>query len=113
MSKTCETYSNADYNLGHRLLEQRKEGHFTDITIETKGRCFTAHRLILVADSAFWLAMLKGGFNEENKECVKLPNIDSDVFDVILDYIYTGTLTVTSDSVAAVYESADFLQCKQ
>ena len=108
-----KSYCNSNYpaHLGQKLFQQQKEGNFTDLSIETNGRIFEVHRSVLAADSEFWMAMLKGGFNEENKKSVKLANINAAVFQTMVEYMYMGTFTVTSDSVQALLEAADYLQC--
>lgn len=53
--------------------------------------------------------MLSGGFVEEKSKEINLQHINSDAFRQVLSYIYTGKLTISSETVLPIYEAADYL----
>jgi len=101
---------NLPCSLFSKFDDFRNDDRYTDITIETNdGRKFAAHKNILAASSPFWDVMFQGDFSESNEATIPLRNINSPEFDQIMSYVYKGEFTVTSDTVQAMYTTADFL----
>ena len=105
-------YQNRKYsiNFGSRLQEFQKSDKYTDFVICTPTQQLKAHRLVLASSSPYWEAMFSGGFAEHGAESVNLVNISCDVLETILQYVYTGKITLQSDTVQSIYIAADFLQ---
>jgi hypothetical protein len=62
---------------------------------------FYAHRLILATRSEFFRAMLTGGFAEADVGVIPLPNADPRAFALLLDFLYTDTLSEKLDYATA------------
>eukprot|EP00811_Abedinium_folium_P030632 NODE_4919_length_1831_cov_2.484155.p1 GENE.NODE_4919_length_1831_cov_2.484155~~NODE_4919_length_1831_cov_2.484155.p1 ORF type:complete len:610 (+),score=174.23 NODE_4919_length_1831_cov_2.484155:178-1830(+) len=83
------------------LLEDEAGLALADLTLVVGGagctevrRSFEVHRAVLCARSVYFRALLAGSFREGSGECrqVALPDLDPDIFEVVLSYIYTGLL---------------------
>ena len=103
--------ASADYTvkLAKGLDNLKKQRQLCDITIQVGNRSFEAHKAVLAAGSNYFLGMFTHGFKEgaENKV-----NIDAnpDIFKVLLDFVYTGKMRVTIQTVTEVLEMACYMQ---
>ena len=88
----------SDYltNLAGALNEQRKENKLCDIIINIGDRSFPAHKAVLAASSRYFNAMFTSGFKESTADEVKI-DADPEVFENLLEFIYSGNLDLTSD----------------
>ncbi|TGZ74333.1 hypothetical protein CRM22_000993 [Opisthorchis felineus] len=68
---------------------------FSDVTLVVQGVQFTAHKVVLAARSEYFRALLYGGLAESNRSVIQLNDINAAAFKHVLQYIYTGRLTVT------------------
>ena len=73
--------------LGDEYINSRT---LSDVTFSVQGRPFFAHRIALLASSDAFRAMFGGGYREEAAASIEIPNIEYDVFEVMMRYIYTG-----------------------
>jgi speckle-type POZ protein len=74
-------------------LEKLLKGQdMSDVTFEVDGENFHAHRLVLAARSPVFKAELFGPMVEASKECIKVEGINSEVFRVLLRYLYTDMI---------------------
>ena len=62
----------------------------TDVALQCQGKEFKAHKLILAAASPVFEAMFKKDTKEHLDSCVNIEDMDSDVFEVFLHFIYTN-----------------------
>ena len=62
----------------------------TDVVLQCQGKEFKAHKLILAAASPVFEAMFKKDTKEHLDSCVNIEDMDSDVFEVFLHFIYTN-----------------------
>jgi hypothetical protein len=91
------------------LLEDTKSA---DVTITAKSsdnntiKQFRAHKLILAARSKFFEALFYGNFKEGAQAEVEITDVDPAVFEIILQWIYTATITVNEEHVNAIMELA-------
>jgi len=93
-----------------QLEDFRQEKRYTDIIIETKDKEFPAHKNVLAASSLFWVACFERGFKETTQNTIPLTHINSDTFEELLTYIYTGKIQIKAESVISLYELSDYLQ---
>jgi len=56
------------------------------------------HKNVLMAASPYFLAMFTN-FNESNKYLVNIRELDSTTLRLLIDYIYTGEITITEENV--------------
>ena len=90
----------------------RKEIMGCDVIFKIGEKAFPAHRLILKMRSEFFAKMFSPGMKENIEPVIKLdPTIvSSDVFDEVLNYIYTSDFNLTEKNAVPICIAADFLQ---
>ncbi|XP_028673416.2 zinc finger and BTB domain-containing protein 10 isoform X1 [Erpetoichthys calabaricus] len=100
------------YQLLQELNEQRKKGILCDVNIVVSGQVFRAHKNILVAGSRFFKTLY---CLTKNESCDQTTITHLDVaavqgFSVILDFLYSGNLLLTSQNAIEVMSVASYLQ---
>ncbi|XP_022803373.1 kelch-like protein 26 [Stylophora pistillata] len=95
-----------------KCAQFRDEEQFTDVPLKVGEDIFPAHRIVLAANSDYFYAMFTDGMKEASQEVIELKDesILSDILNIILDSIYTGTLQVNEENVFEVLAAADHLQ---
>jgi speckle-type POZ protein len=63
---------------------------FSDVNFKIGGREFPAHKVILSARSQYFAAMFQHPMKEQSTNQVKIEDIEPEVFDQLLRFIYTG-----------------------
>ncbi|XP_028847896.1 kelch repeat and BTB domain-containing protein 7 [Denticeps clupeoides] len=85
-----------------------------DVTIEVEpgrqGALFPCNRNVLAAASPYFKSMFTGGLHESTQPRVTIHDVDADSMAVIVDYCYTGKVTVTEANVQRLYAAANMLQ---
>ncbi|KAG6434976.1 hypothetical protein SASPL_106621 [Salvia splendens] len=79
----------------------------SDVTFLVEGKRFYAHRICLLASSDIFRAMFDGGYRERDANDIKIPNIRWEVFELMMKYIYTGSVDVSLDIAQDVLRAAD------
>ncbi|KAL8522976.1 hypothetical protein ACS0TY_013075 [Phlomoides rotata] len=79
----------------------------SDVTFLVEGRRFYAHRICLLASSDAFRAMFDGGYREKDAKDIEIPNIKWDVFELMMRYIYTGSVDVNLDIAQDLLRAAD------
>ncbi|CAI9768752.1 unnamed protein product [Fraxinus pennsylvanica] len=79
----------------------------SDVTFLVEGKTFYAHRICLLASSDAFRAMFDGGYREREAKNIEIPNIRWDVFELMMRYIYTGSVDVTLDIAQDLLRAAD------
>jgi hypothetical protein len=103
-----ETYSNEFFA---QLNTLRKSGVFCDvILVSSDGIEFPVHRAVLTAGCMYFNALFTINMLEKQQARVHLKTVPSSALSEVLDYIYSGSLRVTSESVAeCIFTSSMFL----
>lgn len=113
---TCKISINADNNdeivepkrrlsvdLG-ALLESDK---FGDVVFKLGNRTIRAHRVILASRSSVFAAMFKTEMKEQTTNAVTIQDIQPEVFDELLRYIYTDKVDSLDSMSFELYAAAD------
>ncbi|XP_041024401.1 ARM REPEAT PROTEIN INTERACTING WITH ABF2-like [Juglans microcarpa x Juglans regia] len=79
----------------------------SDVTFLVEGRRFYAHRICLLASSDAFRAMFDGGYREKDARDIEIPNIRWEVFQLMMRFIYTGSVEVTLDIAQDLLRAAD------
>ncbi|KAF5455049.1 hypothetical protein F2P56_024664, partial [Juglans regia] len=79
----------------------------SDVTFLVEGKRFYAHRICLLASSDAFRAMFDGGYRERDAKDVEIPNIKWNVFELMMRFIYTGSLEVDLDVAQDLLRAAD------
>ncbi|KAL8100814.1 ARM REPEAT PROTEIN INTERACTING WITH ABF2-like [Apium graveolens] len=97
-SPVCQVY------LGEKFVNNST---LSDVTFLIEGKRFYAHRICLLASSDAFRAMFDGGYREKDAKDIEIPNIRWDVFELMMRYIYTGSVSVDLDVAQDLLRAAD------
>ena len=102
--------SNEFREIAESLNQLRKENMNCDVVIKIGDVTYPAHRLILISRMEFFKNMFNAEMKEKKEPVVTLePTIvSSNVFEDILNYIYTSELKFTEENAAPIYVAANF-----
>uniref|UniRef100_A0A4W6CM41 Kelch-like family member 38a n=1 Tax=Lates calcarifer TaxID=8187 RepID=A0A4W6CM41_LATCA len=81
----------------------------TDVLLCTEHQEIPCHRNVLVSSSPYFRAMFCSNFLESSQARVNLKGISSNVLAGIVDYVYTGCVTITMDIVLPLMQAASML----
>ncbi|KAK7899059.1 hypothetical protein WMY93_019912 [Mugilogobius chulae] len=100
------------YQLLQELDKQRKSGILCDVSIIVSGQVFRAHKNILVAGSRYFktLYCLTKSEAQDHTTVTHLDVAAVQGFSVILDFLYSGNLLLTSQNAIEVMSVASYLQ---
>lgn len=100
------------YQLLQELDRQRKSGILCDVNIVVSGQVFRAHKNILVAGSRYFktLYCLTKSEAQDHTTVTHLDVAAVQGFSVILDFLYSGNLLLTSQNAIEVMSVASYLQ---
>ncbi|KAF2284158.1 hypothetical protein GH714_019625 [Hevea brasiliensis] len=79
----------------------------SDVTFLVEGRRFCAHRICLLASSDAFRAMFDGGYLEKDARDIEIPNIRWEVFELMMRFIYTGSIDISLDIAQDLLRAAD------
>lgn len=65
------------------------------------------HKVLLSARCPVLRAMFFMGFKESSLKEIVIPNIEVDIFKLFIDYLYSGSVTITKDNVMKLLPVAD------
>lgn len=98
-------------SLLNRLNLMRNEETLCDYEIKCNEKTFHCHKFILIAMSDFFKTMLSSPMRESKVNYVELKGFSSaNVFAMVLDYFYTGSLNITPENILNILEIASQLQ---
>ena len=97
--------------LFERLDALRRKKTFCDVTVAVNGKEFKAYKVVLAAASPFFLSLLESDMRERNGQRIeiKLEEATASVMEDVLQYIYTGNVTVTEESCHKLIATAEYL----
>ena len=91
----------------HALRCHRK---LCDVALRAGGREIPAHRVVLSASSSYFLAMFTHELLESEQEVVEIKDMDADILSSLVDFAYTGEISVTVENVQEILSAASLLQ---
>lgn len=83
---------------------------FTDVILCAGRREFPCHKNVLAISSPYFMAMFTNDMAEKNQEKITLRSIDSQTAQLVLDYIYTGTVVLSKETVQELLSAANIFQ---
>lgn len=90
-----------------RLNMQRKQDCLCDVALLTNDdRKLKAHRNILSAASPFFCKLLQSDMKENREGVVRFEEISGSIMEDVLEFIYTGTVEVTSENAKELIAAA-------
>ncbi|XP_074541403.1 kelch-like protein 29 isoform X2 [Halichoeres trimaculatus] len=95
------------------LNQQRRVKEFTDLKIIVEGKEFEVHQNVLASCSLYFKDLVKRSLGEtrtgEMLE-LKMNNISADVLELLLEFVYTGSLVIDSANAKTLLEAANKFQ---
>ncbi|XP_067943792.1 kelch-like protein 8 isoform X2 [Watersipora subatra] len=92
------------------LNEFRLKGEMCDLELKVGTRLFRCHRVVLSCTSRYFRSMFTSQMRESRSSSVELKDLDVTAVDSLLQFAYTGRLTITIDSAQALLHASSFLQ---
>ncbi|XP_070296310.1 zinc finger and BTB domain-containing protein 14 [Salvelinus sp. IW2-2015] len=90
------------------LNQQRMEGDHCDVVVVVENVEFRAHRCVLAACSIYFKKLFKKQ-NDVDNSIVELDFIRSDIFEEVLNYMYTARLAVRKKDINLMMSSGQVL----
>ncbi|XP_065219397.1 speckle-type POZ protein-like isoform X2 [Planococcus citri] len=84
--------------------------NYADVILLAKGKNYTAHQVVLAARSEVFTTMFQNnvhGDKKHRKIRIDVTDIDAEVMDELLRYIYTGKCQISDKLAERLYEAAD------
>ena len=97
--------------LVERLDILRRNESFCDVKVAVKDKDFNVHKAVLAAASPFFLTLLVSDMRESKEQMIKieLAEATASVMEDVLQYVYTGNVSVTEESAHNLIATADYL----
>lgn len=95
------------------LKELLKENKFVDCILKVGDRSLPCHRLIMAACSPYFRELYFTEDSTEKKDSSKevvLENVDPNIMDMIVNYLYSADIDITDDNVQDVFAVANKFQ---
>lgn len=81
-----------------------------DVVLEAGGVSFPCHRALLASSSEYFWALFGETTAERFAGCVSLPALTPEGLDAILDFLYSGWLSISPPTLHSVLQAARYLQ---
>lgn len=103
------TYSDGGYSslILDRLCIQRDLRNYCDVILHVDDKQHLAHRNVLAACSPYLESVLSR--NEQTPEHVVISCGENRIFELVLNYMYSGKITINRDNIAEILRLANFL----
>ena len=94
-----------------RLDILRRNQSFCDVKVVVKDKELTAHKAVLAAASPFFLSLLTSDMRESKEHLIRieLEEATASVMEDMLQYVYTGIVSVTEENAHNLMAIADYL----
>lgn len=79
----------------------------SDVIFVVEGKEFFAHRIALLSSSEIFRSMFDGNYREREAATIPIPNIRLEVFQAMMECVYTGTVEVRPELAQELLEAAD------
>ncbi|XP_069837359.1 actin-binding protein IPP [Dendropsophus ebraccatus] len=93
-----------------QMNKMRTRLEFCDLHIHIGQAVFGAHKLVLAASSPYFTALLSGGMKESSCDAVRIQEVEPAIFQLLLDFIYSGSVLISPENVQELMTAADMLQ---
>ncbi|XP_058818193.1 kelch-like protein 17 [Topomyia yanbarensis] len=92
------------------ISRMRHNAQLCDVTLEVGGETINAHKVILASVSPYFYAMFNDDMLERNRDVVTLHDIDPSSLKQLIDYAYSGEITITEENVQVLLPASSLLQ---
>ncbi|XP_061614361.1 zinc finger and BTB domain-containing protein 14 isoform X2 [Phyllopteryx taeniolatus] len=109
MAETVKYVDEEHKNVFLKLLnEQRLEGEHCDIAVVVEDVKFRAHRCVLAACSNYFKKLFKK-HEVDNSSVIEIDFIRSDIFEEVLNYMYTAKISIKKRDINLMMSSGQIL----
>ncbi|XP_078359894.1 kelch-like protein 23 [Oculina patagonica] len=92
------------------IMEFWVEGLFCDLTLTTNcGRILPVHKNVLAAVSCYFQGLFRSEMREVHENNVDFGMVNETVVNELLNFIYSGKITITFNSVRSLLQASDYL----
>lgn len=95
------------------LDKLREDGFLCDYTLITGGLQMHVHRVVMVACSDYFRAMLMGDMRESKENSVQLQGVTGTGLQAVIEFAYKGILKVNLDTIEETLAAASHLQVSE
>uniref|UniRef100_A0A673K6H4 Kelch-like family member 38b n=1 Tax=Sinocyclocheilus rhinocerous TaxID=307959 RepID=A0A673K6H4_9TELE len=88
----------------------RKDRILTDVVLCSEGKEIPCHCNVLVSSSPYFYAMFCSSFLETQKPQINLQGVPYDILTSMVEYVYTGSISITMELVLPLMQTASMLQ---
>uniref|UniRef100_A0A5S6Q574 BTB domain-containing protein n=1 Tax=Trichuris muris TaxID=70415 RepID=A0A5S6Q574_TRIMR len=115
-----------DDKASETLLAMRRQGFLCDVTLlahrqavdraesellrDEEAIAIRAHRVILACSCPYFTAMFKSKMSESMRSTIFIHGVDADILKALVDFMYIGRITITTENVQDLLPAADLLQ---
>ena len=105
-----EVYVDKNHNSGilTKLNEMRKNGTLVDLWPVVEGIEFPSHVAVLASCSDYFLALCDSNLVPKSRQ-VKLTDITAKTFQMLLDFMYTGIVTLSPENIEDLLRGSSML----
>ncbi|XP_034553385.1 kelch-like protein 38 [Notolabrus celidotus] len=93
-----------------QLNRLRQENILTDVSLCSDHTEIPCHRNVLVSSSPYFKAMFCNNFLERQQSKINIKGITSNTLSSIIDYVYTGLISISIEIVLPLMQAASMLQ---
>jgi len=106
-----EDPSDCRQELVERLDTLRRNQSFCDVKVVVKDKEFAVHKAVLAAASPFFLSLLISDMRESKEHLIRieLEEATASVMGDVLQYVYTGNVSVTEENAHNLMATADYI----
>ena len=83
---------------------------FCDCTLVVQTLEFPIHKLVLAASSEYFRALFTTSMKENHCSRIVLNGMSAQTFKAVLNFIYTGKVTLNESNITKLHTAADMLQ---
>lgn len=87
-----------------------RDKQFVDVTIVVGSREFPCHRNVLALSSPFFMGLFSSDMAESHQEKITLKDMDALTMELVLDYIYTGEVSLSEETVQSLLSASNMFQ---
>ncbi|GAB1597658.1 kelch-like protein 9 isoform X1 [Argonauta hians] len=99
---------------GDRVIEKlnvlRNNSELCDFKVSAEGKVFEVHKALLAAASDYFRVMFRGMMAESKQDTVDLKGVTADGLQQVIDFIYTGKMSLYYDNLTEIINTASHLQ---
>ena len=103
----------ANVSLLEYASDNRNEGFFSDVTINSGKQTIAANRLVLSCYSRYFEGMFKSKMKERYESVIEIQAVDGQTTKALIDFIYIGFITINNENVMLLLSGADYFQMQE